>query len=144
MESEIKGLAKGLIEEIIKADMSMQASQIDAWKWMSEHRPSGEHIPRDILRGFPESRYLSMNQVNCDFHLKPLPLQSFSQRLKLGMKLIFGRSTSRAAGPHLFDFCGASDKQAQHFHITVKRLENGKIKADYSDADARTTEILKE
>jgi hypothetical protein len=144
MESEIKGLAKGLIEEIIKADMTMHASQVEAWAWMSKHRPNGDLIPEDIFKGFPESRYLSLNEVNCQFHIKPLPVQSFRTRFKLGMKLILGRSTSRSTGPHLFDFCGSSDENAQHFNITVKRLENGKIEADYFPADTRTSEILQE
>lgn len=144
MESEIKGLAKGLVEEIIKADMTMHASQVEAWAWMSKHRPNGDQIPEDIFKGFPENRYLSMNEVTCDFHIKPLPIKSFGQRLKLGMKLIFGRSISSNRGPHLFDFCDSGDHNAQHFNLSVKRLENGKIKADYSPVDARTAEIMKE
>ena len=124
--------------------MTMHSSQVEAWAWMSKHRPNGDQIPEDIFKGFPENRYLSMNEINCQFHIKALPVQSFRERLKIGMKLIFGRSTSRTSGPHLFDFCGSGDDKAQHFNLSVKRLENGKIKADYSPADARTTEILKE
>jgi len=142
MESKIKGLAKGLIEEIIKADMSMHANQVEAWTWMTTHRPRGEHIPRDIFRGFPESRYLSLNEVTFQVHLKPVPIQSFWKRLKLGTNLLFGRSTIRTIEPYLFDFCSARDEFAQTMRITVKRLENGKIKADYGPLDARTAEIM--
>ena len=142
MESEIKGLAKGLVEEIIKADMSMHASQLEAWTWMAKNRPVGEQIPRDIFKGIPASRYLSLNEVTCDFHVKALPVRSYRQRFKEGMKLIFGKSTARAGGPHLFDFCSPDTEGAQSFRITVKRLENGKIQADYAPVDRQTSAIM--
>ena len=142
MESEIKGLAKGIIEEVIKADISMHASQVEAWDWMARNRPRGEHIPADIFKGFPESRYLALNEIKCDFSIKALPVQSFRQRLKLGVKLIFGKSTARSTGPHIFDFCSSGDELAQNFQITVKRLEDGNIKADYSPVDTKTSELM--
>jgi len=142
MESEIKGLAKGLIEEVIKADMSMHSSQVEAWTWMARQSPRGEHIPEDLFKGFPASRYLSLNEVKCDFHLKVLPVKSWRQRFKLGMKLIFGSSTARSRGPYLFDFCSPDTEGAQSFQITVKRLENGKIKADYTPVDQLTKDMM--
>lgn len=142
MESEIKGLAKGLIEEVIKADISMHAGQLEAWTWMAKNRPVGKHIPEDIYKGIPESRYLSLNEVKCDFHVKVLPAKSFRQRVILGMKLIFGNSTARSGGPYLFDFCGPDTEGAQTFQIIVKRLENGKIQADYTPMDRKTLDIM--
>lgn len=142
MESKIKGLAKGLLEEVIKADMTMHASQAEAWSWMATHSPGGEHIPQDLFKGFPESRYLSLNEVIFQVHLKPVPVKSFWQRLKVGMKLIFGRSTLRIQEPFQFDFCSARERSAQSMRITIKRLENGNIKADYAPADAKTIEIM--
>lgn len=142
MEPKIKGLAKGLVEEVIKADMSMHVMQTEAWAWMGAHCPKGTHIPQDIFKGFPESRYLSLNEVSFQMHLKPLPVQSFWKRLKEGMKLILGRSTLRTGEGYLFDFCGAGEPLAQTIRITIKRLENGKIKADYGPEDTRTSEIM--
>lgn len=142
MESEIKGLVKGIIEEIIKADISMHAGQLEAWSWMSRHSPKGEHIPEDIFKGFPENRYLSLNEVKCNFHVKALSNQSFRQRFRLGIKLILGKSTARSKGPHIFDFCSSTDTNAQSLNITVRRLENGNIQADYSLADKITSDIM--
>lgn len=142
MESKIKGLAKGLVEEVIKADMSMHASQIEAWSWMSKHIPVGDEIPREIFQGFPESRYLAMNEVSFQVHLKPLPMQSFWQRLRLGFRLLFGKSTYQNHHSHAFEFCSASDEGAQGMNILIKRFENGKIKADYLPLDQKTKEIM--
>jgi hypothetical protein len=142
MEPKIKGLAKGLIEEVIKADMSMHVRQTEAWAWMAAQRPRGAHIPPDIFKGFPESRYLSLNEVTFKMHLKPVPVHSFWQRLKAGMNLIMGRSTLRTGQGYLFDFCSSGEESAQAMQITIKRLKDGKIKADYGPADIQTSEIM--
>src|SRR5690606_40648252 len=71
------GLAKALIDEIIKADMTMHEQQIEGWTWMNQHRPKGAHIPRDIMRGLSRGRYLSINEVEFKFHVKPMPVKTF-------------------------------------------------------------------
>lgn len=142
MESKIKGLAKGLVQEVIKADMSMHAGQIEAWTWMNKHVPVGDEIPREIFQGFPESRYLAMNEVSFKVHLKPLPVQSIWQRLRLGFRVVFGKSTYQNQQSNAFEFCSASDKNAQGMEILIKRFENGKIKADYLPFDPKTEEIM--
>jgi hypothetical protein len=142
MESQIKGLAKGLMEEVIKADMSMQAGQIDAWARMAAHSPKGENVPKDLLKGFPKGRYLSLNEVKFEVHMKPVPIQSFWQRIRLGTKIIFGRSTLKDGEPNAFDFCSSHDSNAQTMNITVKRLENGNVKANYGPADEDTAKIM--
>ena len=142
MESKIKGLAKGLIEEVIKADMTMQANQVEAWTWMAKHIPRGKHIPKDIFKGFPESRYLAMNEVTLHMYLKPVRMKSYWKRAKEGIKLIFGGSRYRVSEPYVFDFCDAQDKNAQSIQIIVKRLEDGNIKADYRPSDANTSKMM--
>ena len=143
MESKIKGLAKGLVEEVIKADMSMQASQIEAWTWITKHRPRGVEIPGDVFLGIPESRYLSLNEVSFEAYLRPLTSRSFWQRFRLGFKLMFGNTTFRENNEYAFEFCSNSDKSAQKMNIIIKRLENGKIKADYLPLDEKTADIMK-
>jgi hypothetical protein len=150
MESEIKGLVKGLVEEVIRADMSMHASQVEAWTWMAAHCPKGEHIPRDIFKGIPQSRYLSMNEVVLKMFLKPVPMQTYWQRIKLWQwfkqrtGFFSDKSRVRARRPFIFEFCSAGENGAQSITITIKRLENGKIKADYSPADALTADLMTE
>lgn len=136
------GLAKLLIDEVIKADMTMHEQQIEGWTWMNRHRPRGEHIPRDIMRGLSRSRYLSINEVEFKFHVKPVPVKTFWQRCKLAYKLLFDRNYFSALQPFAFDFCNSKEKEAQFMALKVRRLENGKIKASYEADDQQTAEIM--
>jgi hypothetical protein len=142
MESEIKGLVKGLVEEVIKADMTMHASQVEAWAWMASHSPKGDHIPTDIIRGFPESRYLSMNEVVFKMYLKPVPVLSLLQRIRKMIGFLPATAVLRQGKPYVFEFCNARDREAQSLTITIKRLENGKVKVDYTPADTRSAELM--
>lgn len=144
MESKIKGLVKGLVEEIIKADMTMHQSQVEAWNWMAQHPPKGSYIPDDIMRGFPENRYLSMKEVELKLFLKPVPVMSAWQRVKNWFGISPPPTRFRPGKPFNFEFSNAGDKEAQALTITIKRLENGTIKANYAPADALTAEFMRE
>lgn len=138
----IKGLAKGLIEELIKADMSMHERQIEAWTWMNKNRPKGAHIPHDIMKGLSRKRYLALNEVTFDFHVKPVPVQSFWDRLRLAFKLLFNKNYYSTLQPYVFDICSANDEASHPITLYVKRLENGKIKASYQPDDEITKNIM--
>ena len=143
MESEIKGLVKGLVEEVIKADMTMHESQVKAWAWMASHSPKGESIPPDIFRGFPENRYLSMNEVELKMFLKPVPVLTFWQRIRKMIGFLPSEAALHPGKPSVFVFCNARDSEAQSLTITIKRLENGSVKVDYAPADTRSAELMK-
>src|SRR5690606_1736698 len=136
------GLAKALIDEIIRADMTMHEQQIEGWTWMNQHRPKGEHIPRDIMRGLSKNRYLSINEVEFKFHVKPVPVRTFWQRWQLALKLLYDKNYFSALQPFVFDFCGPKEEEAQSIVLKVKRLENGKTKASYEADGHQTAELI--
>jgi hypothetical protein len=137
----IRGMAAHILEEVIKADMSMHYAQIEGWKKFGELRPSGDLINPDIHIGFAEERYLCLNEVKLDFYIRPV---SRSILTRLGTTII---SVFRWGGPngqrqHTFDFCSASDENAMAMTIRVKRFENGTVSAEYRPADEVTEDLL--
>ena len=139
----IKGLAKGIIEELIKADMTMHEQQIEAWTWMNKNRPTGDDIPHDIMKGLSANRYLSINKVSFQFHVKPVSVKTFWDRWRLAYRLLNDKNYYSALQPFVFDMCGANEKEAHSLTLHVQRLENGKIKASYEPEDQKTAEIMK-
>lgn len=141
-DRHINGFAKGLIEEIIKADMSMHERQIEAWAWMNGNQPTGDDIPRDIMKGLSQGRYLSINEVDFKFHIKAVPIATFRQRLRLAYKLLYDENYYSALQPLVFDICGAKEEEAHAITLHIKRLENGKIKASYEADDELTAKMM--
>lgn len=139
----IKGLAKGIIEEVIKADMTMHEQQIEAWTWMNKNRPTGQEIPHDIMKGLSSSRYLAINEVSFQFHVKPVPVKTFWERWRLAYRLLYDKNYYSALQPFVFDICGSKEDEAQKFTLHIKRLENGKIKASYEPEDPNTADLMK-
>jgi hypothetical protein len=139
----IRGLAAHILDEVIKADMSMHYVQIEGWKKFGELRPFGDLINEDIHIGFAEERYLCLNEVKLDFHIRPV---STSILTRLGTTLInvFKSGDSNGRRQHTFDFCSASDEDAMAMTIVVKRFENGTVSAEYKPADEITEELVKE
>ena len=142
MESNIKGLAKGLIKEVIKADMSMHEAQIEAWTWMNNFRPKGKDIPKNIMEGLSKNKYLSMSEVNLELNVKPVASESFLQRLRFGLKFIFNGSSQHLFKGQSFELCKKDALDATKMQIKIKRLENGNIKAEYKPDDLMTKELL--
>jgi hypothetical protein len=142
MDSRIKGLAKSLVEEVIRADMSMHASQIEAWTWIAKHRPRGEKIPRNIMEGLAKSRYLAMNEVNFELKLRPRPVKNYWQRALFGIRLISGFSKFDPNQEYIHEYANNQDQRAQAFQIKIKRFENGNIQASYDPTDDATKDIM--
>jgi hypothetical protein len=139
----IRGMAAHILEEVIKADMSMHYAQIVMWKKFGELRPVGVNINPDIHLGFAEERYLCLNEVKLDFHIRPVSA-SILNRIRTSFKNLFRSGSSTVQGQHIFDICSASDENAMAMSIVVKRFENGTIKAEYKPADQATDELMKE
>lgn len=141
MEKKVYGLAKGIIEELIKADLTMHEMQIEEWARIARHRPSGPDIPPDIMKGFGENRYLSLNEVELTLHVKPRP-QGFWKRLKLALKLIVGKELTNNSGQHIYDLCQPADEDQSPMKLLIKRLDDGMIKATYQPADITTSTLM--
>ena len=142
-EKQVKGLAAHILEEVIKADMSMHQAQVDAWEKFGESRPRGSHINNDIHIGFAEKRYLSLNEVKLSFHIKPYPAK-FLQRLVLAFRVITGKNRLMLHSSTIFDIATPNDTNAMPFEIKIKRFENGTVKAEYKATDSTTADLLKE
>jgi hypothetical protein len=138
----IKGMAARILEEVIKADMSMHAAQIDAWMKFKKYRPKGELINNDIHIGFADKRYLCLNEVKLSFHIKSIPL-NVANRIKLAISLLKGKSSLALYTPVIFDFCPPGDEDAVSMEIRVKRFENGTVQASYGPVDNDTDDLLK-
>lgn len=139
--SHLKGLAAHILEEVIKADMSMHEVQIDAWKKFGEFRPQGELINKDIHLGFAEKNYLCLNEVRLSFCIKSIPM-TFFHRIKLAFYVLKGKNRLSLYNPVVFDLCSKSDIDAISMEILVKRFENGTIQANYKPVDLVTSELF--
>lgn len=137
----VKGLAAHILEEVIKADMSMHQAQIDAWKKFGEYRPQGNLINDDIHIGFAEKRYLCLNEVKLSFYIKKHP-KNILNRIKLAFNVLRGKNGLILSSPTIFDLSSPDDKEALHFEVLIKRFENGAVKAEYKPIDNTTREIL--
>lgn len=118
--------------------------QMEEWARLARNSPRGDDIPRDIMKGFGKNRYLSLNEIELSMHVKPRPPRKFFTRLKLGFKVMFGQSLLRHQEPFEYDLCSSNDKDAEAMKLTIKRLDNGKLKASYKPADQETTTIIDE
>ena len=85
----VKGLASGIIEELVKADLTMHEMQIKQWARIVRYRPEGENIPRDVMRGFGQNQYLSLKEVELKMHVKPRTVPGFFKNSILYRFFIF-------------------------------------------------------
>lgn len=139
--SSVKGLASHLLEEVIKADMSMHEAQIEAWRKFGEYRPKGDYVNPDIHLGFAEKQYLCLNELRFSFHIECMPL-NFINRIKLLFRILTGKSSLALHEPAVFDFCSPRNRKAMPMEIVVKRFENGNVRAEYKPVDNVTGELL--
>lgn len=138
----LKGMTAHVLDEVIKADMSMHQAQIETWKHFGEYRPTGNMINPDIHIGFAEERYLCLNEVKLTFHIRQIP-PSVYNRVRAYLKNRFGYTSLPVKGPVMFDFCSPTDTHSIAMNIVVKRFENGTVSADYGPADDKTGELMK-
>jgi len=138
----MKNFSATLLQEVIRADVSMHAMQIDAWQWFSQHLPKGELINPDLGDGIQRNLYLALSDVNLTFHVKPLRL-SFWKRLVLAWKLVTGRMAVKFDQSFAYQCCPASDPLSMKMEIRITRFKNGTVKASYAPADEATAELMK-
>jgi hypothetical protein len=139
----LKGITAHILDEVIKADMSMHDVQIEMWKHFGENRPSGKMINPDIHIGFAEERYLCLNEIRFTFHIRQIS-ESVYYRIFNQLKSRFRLTNVPVSAPVMFDFCSPTDHHAMTMNIVVKRFENGTVSADYGAADEKTEELMKE
>jgi hypothetical protein len=138
----LKGITAHILDEVIKADMSMHSAQIEVWKHFGDYKPFGNMINPDIHLGFAEERYLCLNEVRFTFHIRQIP-ESVYYRILNYLRNTLGLTNIPVRPPVMFDFCSPTDHHAVEMNVVVKRFENGTVSADYGPADDKTGELMK-
>lgn len=139
-QPQFKGFAAQLLEEVIRADMSMHDAQLDAWNHFIRHKPRGQYIDENIVDGIPQSQYLFLEDLTMIFHARIIPTDTFWKRLKFAF---FKRGGQSFTGPVTFSLCEQDDPKSIMFSIKVSRSKEGIVKASYGPADEQTNELLK-
>jgi hypothetical protein len=137
----LKVLTSQILDEVIKADMSMHHEQIKLWKDFGENRPFGNSINPDIHIGFAEERYLCLNEVRLTFHIRRIPASVY-YNVRNFVKKRFGFTNLPVRAPVMFDICSPNSRRAMAMNIIVKRFENGTVSADYGPVDDKTGELM--
>jgi len=140
-EYDLDSFLTRLLEEVIKADMTMQTQQMEAWQHFSNSKPEGEHINSDIDEGWAPSRYLSINEVKFRFFVKLKP-RGFMKRLRQGVRYIFGKYDPQAFQPSHYIITESENPESMEVTVTVKQEEKGRVKVSYEPVDARTRKIF--
>ena len=76
-----------ILGEVVKADITMQNRQLDAWKHFADNKPRGGAINDDIDDGWAQQRYLTLDEVKFKFNARLVP-DSFLERMKQGLRYI--------------------------------------------------------
>jgi hypothetical protein len=130
-----------LLEEVVKADMTMQERQLEAWKHFSDFKPRGDHINDDIDAGWAQQRYLALDEVKFRFHVT-LVRKGFFRRFRQGMRYIFGKHNPHAFEPSSYLITESENPDAIEVTVTVKQEEKGRMKVSYEPVDADTKKIF--
>ena len=131
-----------ILGEVVKADITMQDRQLDAWKHFADNKPRGGAINDDIDEGWAQQRYLTLDEVKFKFNARLVP-DSFLKRMKQGLRYIFGKYNPQAfyqTGE--INFAKSGDTDSFEVTITVKQQEGGKIKITYEPADELTKKVF--
>lgn len=132
MADGIDGFASAILEDVIKAELSMHHAQIKGWAWMYKHfAPKSDQIPDSIMSGSMGNRYLGIANVEMDLYLIPVESKSYWQRFKLGVGLLFGKRPHFFANGTVFEYGNAGDLRGQKLTIQVKRDSTGAFKMHY-------------
>lgn len=140
-EYDLDSFLTVLLEEVVKADMTMHTQQMEAWQHFSSSKPEGEHINSDIDKGWAQSRYLSINEVKFRFFVKLKP-RGFMKRFRQGMRYIFGKYEPQAFQPSHYIITESENPESMEVTVTVKQEEKGRMKVSYEPVDARTRSIF--
>lgn len=130
-----------LLEEVVKADITMHAQQLQAWQHFSKSKPHGEQVNSEIDDGWATSRYLSVNEVKFKFFVALKP-RNFFKRLLQGIRYIIGRYDPQAFQSSNYIITEKENPESMEITVTVKQEEKGRIKLSYEPADARTKSIF--
>ncbi len=130
-----------IVEEVIKADITMHDRQLDAWKHFADFKPRGELINDDIDVGWAQQRYLTIDEVKFKFNVRLVP-DDFFTRMKQGLRYIFGKYNPQAFYSSQFEITEAENPDSIQVSITVKQEEKGKMKITYKPVDAETKKIF--
>lgn len=131
-----------ILEEVVKADLTMQDRQLDAWKHFADNKPRGGLINDDIDNGWARQRYLTLDEVKFKFNASLVPA-GFFKRMKQGLRYIFGKYNPQAfyqTGE--MNFTKSGDPDSFEVTITVKQQEKEKIKISYEPADELTKKVF--
>ncbi len=134
MENKVPGLAQELVEEAIRADITMHEMQMEEWLRIASHPPKGEHIPKDLLVGFGGDQYLALKELKLDLKLKPVPVKGFFNRLKASTKVLFGRHFLREGQTVFFEVCKEGEQGGHSFQIIVRRGPDGEFESSVEDS----------
>ena len=128
MEPHLEGFAAQLVKEVIRADMSMQEAQLQAWRALIKYRPEGDLINDDIYEGLPKHRYLFLQDVTLSFYATPSSGQSLFGRFKSAWKVLIGKSVTVTQPIQLT--VGSADS-LNRFEVSVRvgRRENGSFES---------------
>ncbi len=140
-QKHVQGLAKGIIEELVRANVTMHEMQVAQWARMAAHPPRGEHLPKDIMKGFGRDQFLSLKSAELTVYLKPSQ-PGFLARLRMGLSIIAGRRPAHDNRPFKYELCQPGDEEAVELKLLVEKQEDGKIKASYQPADEETKTLM--
>ncbi len=121
----VEGFVHNLLDEVIKAEMSMHQAQIQAWKWFAKTRPYGDLINENIHEGFAGSRYLSVTDLKLDFRVKPWPVKRLWDRLRLAFRLLRGSATLGLYRPMVYEVCRGDEPEGIDIHLHICRDHKG-------------------
>ncbi len=131
-----------ILGEVVKADLTMQDRQLEAWKHFADNKPRGGLINDDIDDGWARQRYLTLDEVKFKFNARLVPDGIF-KRMKQGLRYIFGKYNPQAfyqTGE--MNFAKSGDTDSFEVTITVKQQEKGMIKITYEPADELTKKVF--
>lgn len=130
-----------LLEEVVKADMSMHDRQLEAWKHFSDHKPRGTKINANIDEGWAEQRYLSLNEVKFKFHARVVP-ESFRKRLMQAFRYVIRKYEPQAYLPRNIQLTDDEKPDSIEVTVIVKQEERGKLKLSYEPDNELTRSIF--
>jgi hypothetical protein len=140
-DDRLQNLTAHILQEAIRADMSMHEAQLKAWQWFAEHRPQGEYINSDIHEGFASQLYLALNDLKINFSVRPLS-RGILSRLHVAWKILTSRKKGTLDDALAYEICSPNEPDAIALQISVTRFKDGTVKAEYTPADQITADLL--